>query len=237
MVLRGLFPSAPTTRPIAISCVLRAISQRPTDGPTDGRTDKATYRVACKRLKKSILLFSFFDKSLFNKKENHSESPHKNSEQRCGRENEIRFKILCSGWHFIIGFFLGLLRLCVDELPEMFWKRRRSVPEQSLPPFRHLRLLPVWIYYRHSSLSNASFDGELFSFKWLIQLLSQSGIDDPRGSVFRPKRFRRLRVLNALTDDTHQYVSKSDITMPFSLRNRRHLGKHHYRNRSLLWYV
>ena len=43
------------TRPIAISRLLRAISDRRTDGRTDRPTDKAAYRVACTRLKTRVL--------------------------------------------------------------------------------------------------------------------------------------------------------------------------------------
>ena len=47
------------TRPIAISCVLLANSDQPTDQwtgqPTNGQTNKAAYRVACMQLKISWL--------------------------------------------------------------------------------------------------------------------------------------------------------------------------------------
>ena len=39
------------TRPIAISCVLRANSDGPTDRRTDGPTDRVAYRIACTRQK------------------------------------------------------------------------------------------------------------------------------------------------------------------------------------------
>ena len=42
------------TRPIAISRVLRAFSDRQTNQPTDRQTDWQTYRVACTRLKRAF---------------------------------------------------------------------------------------------------------------------------------------------------------------------------------------
>ena len=39
------------TRPIAISCVLQAFSDGPTDQPTDRPTNRMAYRVACTHLK------------------------------------------------------------------------------------------------------------------------------------------------------------------------------------------